>query len=44
MVEEGRIRGHVEKGGAWRDSIVHAILEHEWESLTTLASIVELPN
>jgi RimJ/RimL family protein N-acetyltransferase len=30
MVEEGRIREHVRKAGAWRDSIVHAILDHEW--------------
>ncbi|MDI3408298.1 GNAT family N-acetyltransferase [Streptomyces cavernicola] len=32
MVEEGRIREHIQKGGAWRDSVVHAILEHEWKS------------
>jgi RimJ/RimL family protein N-acetyltransferase len=32
MVEEGRIREHVHKAGAWRDSIVHAILDHEWTS------------
>ncbi|AXE85737.1 ribosomal-protein-S5-alanine N-acetyltransferase [Streptomyces sp. Go-475] len=30
MVEEGRIREHVHKAGAWRDSIVHAILDREW--------------
>ncbi|UUU34188.1 GNAT family N-acetyltransferase [Streptomyces sp. CA-210063] len=30
MVEEGRIREHIRKGGAWRDSIVHAMLDHEW--------------
>lgn len=30
MVEEGRIREHVYKRGAWRDSIVHAIVDHEW--------------
>ncbi|MFG2227685.1 GNAT family N-acetyltransferase [Streptomyces sp. NPDC048644] len=30
MSEEGRIREHVFKSGAWRDSIVHAILDHEW--------------
>lgn len=30
MVEEGRIREHVYKRGVWRDSIVHAILDHEW--------------
>ncbi|MGH8931379.1 MAG: GNAT family N-acetyltransferase [Egibacteraceae bacterium] len=29
MVEEGRIRDHVFVRGAWRDSIVHSILEHE---------------
>ncbi len=34
MVEEGRIREHIEKGGKWRDSVVHAILEHEWTSRT----------
>ncbi|MFD7407988.1 GNAT family N-acetyltransferase [Streptomyces sp. NPDC059866] len=32
MVEEGRIREHIEKGAKWRDSIVHSILEHEWRS------------
>ncbi|QKW08223.1 GNAT family N-acetyltransferase [Streptomyces sp. NA04227] len=30
MVEEGRIREHVQKGGVWRDSVVHSILEREW--------------
>ncbi|GLF95213.1 GNAT family N-acetyltransferase [Streptomyces yaizuensis] len=30
MTEEGRIREHIHKNGAWRDSIVHAILEREW--------------
>jgi len=30
MVEEGRIREHICKAGAWRDSIVHAIIDHEW--------------
>jgi [ribosomal protein S5]-alanine N-acetyltransferase len=34
MVEEGRIREHIEKGGRWRDSIVHSILEREWTSRT----------
>ncbi|MDI3390131.1 GNAT family protein [Streptomyces sp. B-S-A8] len=32
MVEEGRIREHIQRGGLWRDSIVHAILDHEWKS------------
>ncbi|NED81978.1 GNAT family N-acetyltransferase, partial [Streptomyces sp. SID11233] len=30
MVEEGRIREHIQKAGQWRDSIVHAILDREW--------------
>ena len=30
MVEEGRIRDHIFKRNAWRDSIVHSVLEHEW--------------
>ncbi|WP_405477787.1 GNAT family N-acetyltransferase [Streptomyces canus] len=30
MVEEGTIREHVLKAGQWRDSVVHAILDHEW--------------
>ncbi|WP_171161890.1 GNAT family N-acetyltransferase [Streptomyces sp. I05A-00742] len=32
MVEEGRIREHVQKNGRWRDSIVHAALSHEWDN------------
>lgn len=32
MIEEGRIRDHVHVHGAWRDSIVHAILEDEWRA------------
>ncbi|GAA3466057.1 GNAT family N-acetyltransferase [Nonomuraea roseola] len=30
MIEEGRIRGHINVGGRWRDSVVHSILEPEW--------------
>jgi RimJ/RimL family protein N-acetyltransferase len=30
MLEEGRIRDHVFVRGAWRDSVVHSILEDEW--------------
>jgi RimJ/RimL family protein N-acetyltransferase len=30
MREEGRIRDHVFVRGAWRDSVVHSILEDEW--------------
>ncbi|GAB2718896.1 GNAT family N-acetyltransferase [Streptomyces bullii] len=30
MVEEGTIREHIFKDGRWRDSVVHAILDHEW--------------
>ncbi|WP_331742232.1 GNAT family N-acetyltransferase (plasmid) [Streptomyces sp. NBC_00876] len=32
MVEEGVIRQHIEKAGAWRDSVVHSMLESEWVS------------
>lgn len=32
MAEEGRIRGHLEVRGHWRDSIVHSILEDEWQA------------
>lgn len=31
MVEEGRIRHHVPVRDTWRDSIVHSILEPEWQ-------------
>jgi RimJ/RimL family protein N-acetyltransferase len=34
MVEEGVIREHVLKAGRWRDSVVHAILDREWQSTT----------
>lgn len=34
MVEEGRIREHVHKAGAWRDSVVHAMLDREWRRIT----------
>ncbi|MDA8370905.1 MAG: GNAT family protein [Nocardiopsaceae bacterium] len=30
MVEEGRIRRHLWTRGAWRDSVVHSILDDEW--------------
>ncbi|MDX6743627.1 GNAT family protein [Actinocorallia sp. A-T 12471] len=30
MVEEGRIRAHVNIAGTWRDSVVHSLLEPEW--------------
>lgn len=32
MVEEGRIRHHLLVRGAWRDSVVHSILEPEWRA------------
>lgn len=34
MVEEGVIREHVLKGGVWRDSVVHAILDREGHAAT----------
>jgi ribosomal-protein-alanine N-acetyltransferase len=30
MHYEGRIRDHVFTNGAWRDSLLYAVLEHEW--------------
>ncbi|WP_330310473.1 GNAT family N-acetyltransferase [Streptomyces sp. NBC_00523] len=30
MAEEGTIREHIFKAGQWRDSVVHAILDREW--------------
>jgi ribosomal-protein-alanine N-acetyltransferase len=29
---EGRMRDHVFTNGAWRDSLLYALLEHEWRS------------
>lgn len=34
MVEEGRIRRHLRAHGAWRDSIVHSVLDDEWKTAT----------
>jgi [ribosomal protein S5]-alanine N-acetyltransferase len=34
MIEEGRIRHHLLVRGAWRDSVVHSIIDNEWK-LTT---------
>ena len=30
MQYEGRIRDHVYTNGAWRDSLLYAVLDHEW--------------
>ncbi|WP_225642478.1 GNAT family N-acetyltransferase [Streptomyces werraensis] len=32
MVKEGTIREHVVKAGKWCDSVVHAILDREWNA------------
>jgi RimJ/RimL family protein N-acetyltransferase len=32
LLAEGRVRDHVHVRGAWRDSVVHSILEDEWRS------------
>jgi RimJ/RimL family protein N-acetyltransferase len=32
MIEEGMLREHVLKAGKWRDSVVHAILDREWDA------------
>lgn len=34
MVYEGRIREHVFTNGVWRDSLLYAVLVHEWTSIT----------
>ncbi|AJE41045.1 GNAT family N-acetyltransferase [Streptomyces nodosus] len=36
MVEEGVIREHIHKAGKWRDSVVHAILDREWNSTASV--------
>jgi RimJ/RimL family protein N-acetyltransferase len=33
MQYEGRIRDHVFTNGAWRDSLLYAVLEHEWTAV-----------
>lgn len=38
MVEEGTIREHIFKAGKWRDSVVHAMLDHEWQTMRTQVS------
>lgn len=30
FTEEGRLRDHVFTNGAWRDSVLHSLLAHEW--------------
>ncbi|MER7316499.1 GNAT family N-acetyltransferase, partial [Streptomyces halstedii] len=30
LSEEGYIREHVQRGGRWRDSVTHSILDHEY--------------
>lgn len=37
MVEEGTIREHIFKADQWRDSVVHAMLEHEWFAVSQQA-------
>ena len=32
FVPEGRIRDHVFTNGAWRDSLLYSILDHEWRA------------
>jgi ribosomal-protein-alanine N-acetyltransferase len=32
FVPEGRLRDHVFTNGAWRDSVLYSLLEHEWAS------------
>ncbi|MEV7897928.1 GNAT family N-acetyltransferase [Streptomyces cyaneofuscatus] len=30
LTEEGYIREHIQRGGQWRDSVTHSILDHEY--------------
>lgn len=32
FMPEGRIRDHVFTNGAWRDSLLYSVLDHEWQS------------
>jgi [ribosomal protein S5]-alanine N-acetyltransferase len=32
FVPEGRIRDHVFTNGAWRDSLLYSLLDHEWQA------------
>jgi RimJ/RimL family protein N-acetyltransferase len=36
MTLEGRIRDHVFTNGAWRDSLLYSVLEHEWAARPAL--------
>ena len=36
---EGRIRDHVFTNGVWRDSLVYAILKHEWTPLSPASKL-----
>ncbi|KPL30608.1 acetyltransferase [Streptomyces anulatus] len=38
LVEEGRIREHVRRGGRWQDSVTHSILDHEYSATTPYPS------
>ncbi|MDI3407656.1 GNAT family N-acetyltransferase [Streptomyces cavernicola] len=33
MSEDYTIREHIQKAGEWRDSVVHTILRHEWQTV-----------
>ncbi|MFJ7414293.1 GNAT family N-acetyltransferase [Streptomyces sp. NPDC098077] len=33
LSEEGCIREHVQRGGRWRDSVTHSILDHEYAAI-----------
>jgi [ribosomal protein S5]-alanine N-acetyltransferase len=41
MSYEGRIRDHVHTNGAWRDSLLYSVLEHEWPPADGAASTSE---
>jgi [ribosomal protein S5]-alanine N-acetyltransferase len=35
MSREGRMREHLWERGAWRDSFLYAVLEHEWRGASS---------
>jgi RimJ/RimL family protein N-acetyltransferase len=42
MQYEGRIRDHVFTSGSWRDSLLYAVLEHEWAARLQAARLPKI--
>lgn len=39
FVQEGRIRDHIFSDGAWRDSLLYSLLDHEWRHPAPMLSM-----